>query len=287
MLESSSLLPAHEEAVFWQTTAFGSTFDLLHARYITHTFAKHTHDGFVIAEVEAGAEGFSYRGEYVKADAGTVVILNPAEVHTGEAVIPEGWHYRVIYPGAELMAKVAAQINPRFQGMPFFKQAAYRDPVLWAMVRQTHLVLEHSDSPLERETHLLSLLTLVISRYADVPASPTRIPPAHSAIERARDYLHAHYAEPLSLDQVARLVHLSPYHFSHLFSAQIGVPPHVYLNQIRVRHARNLLCGGADLADTALATGFADQSHLNRNFKRIVGVTPGQFRRFFQQHPMS
>ena len=70
---------------------------------------------------------------------------------------------------------------------------------------------------------------------------------------------------------------ISPYHLARLFNSQMGIPPHAYLDSVRIRQARRLLTLGRPILEVALATGFADQSHFTRRFKRTVGVPPGDF----------
>lgn len=93
--------------------------------------------------------------------------------------------------------------------------------------------------------------------------------------------IHDNYASDLSLTAIAEAAHLSPFHLARLFKQALGVSPHQYLIQVRVNSARSLLAAGSgerSLAEVASAVGFADQSHLTRHFKRIMGVTPRQFR---------
>jgi AraC family transcriptional regulator len=84
----------------------------------------------------------------------------------------------------------------------------------------------------------------------------------------------------LKLEQMAAVVHLSPYHFARQFKASTGLPPHQYLTTRRVERAQKLLRanGKLGLAEVALRVGFSDQSQFSLHFKRIVGVTPRQFR---------
>jgi AraC family transcriptional regulator len=101
------------------------------------------------------------------------------------------------------------------------------------------------------------------------------------AVAHALQFIHAHYTRDLSLNEIAKAVSLSPFHIARLFKQSLGVSPHQYLIQLRVNSARSLLAAGSgerSLAEVASAVGFADQSHLTRHFKRIVGVTPRQFR---------
>ena len=101
------------------------------------------------------------------------------------------------------------------------------------------------------------------------------------AVAEALQFIHENYANDLSLNEIAKAVNLSPFHVARLFKQSLGVSPHQYLIQLRVNSARSLLSAGSgerSLAEVASAVGFADQSHLTRHFKRIVGVTPRQFR---------
>jgi AraC family transcriptional regulator len=94
------------------------------------------------------------------------------------------------------------------------------------------------------------------------------------------DYLMANLDGSPTLEQMAALVDLSPYHFARQFKAATGLPPHQFLIARRVEQAQQLLCGRGrlSLSDAAIRVGFSDQSQLSLHFKRIVGVTPGQFR---------
>ena len=101
------------------------------------------------------------------------------------------------------------------------------------------------------------------------------------AVAQALRFIHDNYANDLSLNEIAKAVNLSPFHVARLFKQSLGVSPHQYLIQLRVNSARSLLSAGSgerSLAEVASAVGFSDQSHLTRHFKRIVGVTPRQFR---------
>jgi AraC-like DNA-binding protein len=90
-------------------------------------------------------------------------------------------------------------------------------------------------------------------------------------------HIAAHLAEPLPLDDLAALAGLSVWRFATVFRERIGMAPHSYVNLQRVRHAQALLRAGATLASAASESGFCDQSHLSRRFKRLCGMTPGQY----------
>jgi AraC-like DNA-binding protein len=112
------------------------------------------------------------------------------------------------------------------------------------------------------------------------PRPPGRVPGIERAcIGRVVDYLRAHYAEAVVLDDLAALAGMSAFHFLRSFKKEIGLPPHAFLTQLRLQQARKLLAQGLGQAETAAAVGFYDQSALSRHFKKIYGVTPGQYAR--------
>ena len=94
------------------------------------------------------------------------------------------------------------------------------------------------------------------------------------------DHIHERLDAELSLDHLAAVAHMSPYHFARLFKNSTGLPPHQYVIARRVERAKELLRGRdpLPLAEVAAETGFSSQSHFTRHFKRIVGVTPQRFR---------
>lgn len=113
------------------------------------------------------------------------------------------------------------------------------------------------------------------NRSADEPKLPSRA----AAVRRARDLLESGFARSMRLAELAKECGLSPFQLVRAFRAAFGAPPHAYLMQVRVRHARTMLSRGDAISNVAFACGFVDQSHLTRVFKRHFGLTPGAYRR--------
>jgi|SRR5579859_246873 len=269
-------MSAHEHVKFWHDTTL-SNLELLHATYVTHTFAPHTHEGYVIGVVERGAERFKYRGSNHVAPAGSIVLINPGEVHTGSSAAEHGWTYRTLYPSTELLQRAASDIVGRQRDIPFFGEPVVHDPEIAAEILFAHRVLEEQTSALERESRLLWTLARLIVRYADDHPRARALTKEHLGIQRVRCYLDEQYAENVSLEQLAAIAHLSPFHLLRSFRNHMHLPPHAYQIQVRVIRAKELLQMGMSCVDTALAVGFADQSHFTKHFKRIVGVPPGLY----------
>jgi AraC-like DNA-binding protein len=98
-------------------------------------------------------------------------------------------------------------------------------------------------------------------------------------VQQARRAIEENYAEGISLSQLAEHVSLSPYYLLRVFRAEVGMPPHAYLESVRIRRAQQLLEAGRPLAQVAADTGFSSQSHFTRRFKQVIGVPPGQYAR--------
>jgi AraC-like DNA-binding protein len=265
----------------WSVLRHDSTLglDALDAAFTTHAFARHWHDYYVIGLVEEGTQRFWCRRDTFFTPRGGLILLNPGEAHTGEAAQDAaGFRYRALYPTPAHLAPLMAELG-RPGELPSFPAVRIDDAELAATVRQFHTALvEPARSALERETRYLALLAALVTRYG---AERLHLPQAGNepqVVAQAQAYLHAHAVEPVSLAALARAVGMSPFHLVRVFHRAVGVPPHVYLESVRVRHAQELIASGTPLAEVAYAVGYSSQSHFTTRFRRIIGVTPGRYR---------
>jgi AraC-like DNA-binding protein len=255
---------------------------LFRAEHFQQRFARHTHDEYALGVITSGVLGFAYRGAHHLAGHGEINLVVPGEVHTGQPEHGDHWSYRMFYLQPALVADIAVQ-SGRARGEPFFPAGVIRDESLAATVIKLHQDLDGRQiEGLEAESRLLALLTTWLARHGEKQRVSRSGTHAHD-VARVRELLDDCGSEKPTLAALARLVNLSPYQLLRAFMRQYGLPPHAWLIQRRVRDARRLLHRGLSLVDAAAAAGFADQSHLNRHFKRIVGFTPGRYRNFVQE----
>jgi AraC-like DNA-binding protein len=264
-----------ERAKFW-TAPDLQGLQLLSATFVTHSFPRHLHDTYVLAVPERGAEKFDCRGASWVSPAGSIVTINPGEVHNGHAANEEPWVYRGIYPESSLLQEVA-QCCGRAQALPYFPSPIVFDDDLAQAFSRLHRTLETSHETLERQTAFTMALCQLITRHA-ANSSPIRSVGAETRfVKIVRDYITSHYKNNISLKELADVVGLNPFYLLRSFRKEMGLPPHEFLTHVRIAHAMKLLSRGLPIVDVALETGFVDQSHLSNRFKRIVGVTPKQF----------
>jgi AraC-like DNA-binding protein len=250
---------------------------LLHARYIHYAYPRHSHDYYVISLIERGRQSFTHQREKYTTPAGGLILINPGVVHTGEPVDAQGFELRSLYPTADHMKMAAAELTGRDQALPFFANIRVDDPWVSKSILSLHKSLLEDSTALESESQFIWLLTQLIKRYADTPATEQKLGNENQAILKARRYIEDHFSQNVSLDTLSRHVALSPYYLLRVFCAEVGMSPHAYLESVRIRHAQRLIRTGKPLAEVAIEVGFSNQSHMTRSFRKIIGVTPGQY----------
>ena len=232
------------------------------------SFARHTHETYGIGVIERGAQKSASGRGLVEAGAGNTITVNPGEVHDGAPIGegPRAWRMLYLQPG--LVAAAAADI---FEGRPReeFYAPVLEDARIARLVSASLAALLAGDgAPLAGEERLLLLLAAVLRERA-----PQR--EAVAAITRACERIDTDPAATVTLQDLADDCGIGRFRLLRDFSHATGLTPHAYLLQRRTDLARRLIVAGMPLAEAAIAAGFADQSHMTRNFTRRYGYTPG------------
>jgi len=296
-------VPLRDQAQVWSPPETpGLT--LMRASFRTQVFARHSHEGFGVGVIEQGALGFSYRGAGLVAGSGAINTVNPDEAHTGRAAAPDGWTYRMFYFSADFLQGLAEDVAGRRVPLPFFTSGVIHDPGLAGLLLRAHALHDKSagdpageaaggtvsagpDTRLARESLLLRAFAQLLGRHTYERLPLPKAGQEHDAVARVKEHLRSSFDTDASLPglclaDLARIACLSPYHFIRVFSRHTGLTPHAWLMQLRARKARELLRQGAPIAAAAAQAGFADQSHLTKTFKLLLGYTPGHFRNSVQ-----
>ncbi|WP_334187958.1 AraC family transcriptional regulator [Noviherbaspirillum sp.] len=270
------------EFVTFKSTPHLPGVELYSARLVDHAFAPHVHDGYSIGAIEAGVERFRYRGTEHVAPAGTLVLLNPDELHTGQAEVDAGWTYQMLYIEPQALRELTGS-------EAFFPQAAVHDPQLAKAYRALFRRMWDAQDDLAFISDFTRLVDTMVIRYgkhasALQPASPHR---GHrmASMQRVLDCIEAHLDQPLGIETLAAEAGLSVFHFVRTFSTLFHATPHQYVQARRAARAKSLLAQRTTPSDTAAAVGLTDQSHLNRWFKRTYGVTPAQYQQQIGTRP--
>jgi AraC family transcriptional regulator len=220
---------------------------------------------------------------HVPPPAGAIIVV-PAGTR-GRVRWSGGFDWLHIYLEPELVARVAAEafdLDPARLTVPPLDSLDL--PQLRGAIGAVgaELTAGGVGGPLAAES-LANVVAVHLIRHILTPRPPARgrdgtLP--RGRLRAVAEYIEEHLDTGPSLGQLAAVAHLSAYHFARQFKAATGLPPHQYVIARRIERARQLLQAGSglSLAEVAARAGFSDQSQFSQHFKRIVGVTPGQFR---------
>ena len=268
---------------YWRSAT--EPLEAMHARFHGNVYHRHSHDTYSFGVTESGAQSFTCRHAAHTSAAGMVMAFNPDDPHDGHAASDRGFSYRMIHIGPALVTGVLSDITGRPAGRPLFARPVVRDPGLAQALRRLHIALTGQASPLERGERLTAAIAAAARVAAGCPPGLAKPGPGPrgAGVDRTaglvRDFLDAHYAAPVTGDELAAAAGRSRYAAYRAFRAAWGLAPSEYQRLLRLRAARQYLASGMPPADAAIAAGFADQAHLTRWFRRCYGITPAEFRR--------
>lgn len=251
--------------------------EAMRAHFVRHVYDRHSHDAYSFGVTEQGVQAFRCRGGTRASAAGMIMAFNPDDPHDGHAAARDGFTYVMLHLGTDLVADILADAQGRRAGLPLFTEPVVDDGPLAGRLRRLNTLLLDGATRLEAQELVMRAVLAMVERHATQPVAPT--PGGSDATSRVRDLLHDWFADDLSADDLAGAVGLSRFQLYRQFRERYGVPPSAYLRQVRLREARRRLAAGTAIAEVAFATGFADQSHLTRWFRRTYGITP----RVYQQ----
>jgi AraC-like DNA-binding protein len=255
--------------------------EIVHAHYVQHRFARHAHEHLVIALVEQGIQQYTYMGSVHRTPPGRIFFVDSGEPHTGEPADEDGYLYRTLCLTPEVFRRLAVEVGHPNR-VPHLKGAVVEDRELLARLIKLHRAVATAAPTMDRESFLLAVVAHLARTHVERRLHRVPVGGEESVVRKVREYIEAHYADDVSLAQLASLNSRSSFHLARAFSKALGLPPHAYLESIRVQRARELLKSGTSVVDAALSTGYADQAHFTHRFRRHTGMTPGQYRSAFQ-----
>lgn len=254
---------------FWLVHAPGEV-DRVEACFVGAAYSPHRHDRYAIGITLAGVQQFDYRGATRNSRRGEIVVLHPDEPHDGRAGDERAFRYRTAYLAPADLQQVLGG-----RPLPFVDGGVSTDP---GLRRAVMVLLGDFERPLaglecQDALHDLAVALEASSGVSRAPAIANR-----EAAFCARDFIEAHLDSHFSLADLERATGHDRWQLSRDFRAMFGTSPYRYLTLRRLDRARGRMLAGLSLAETALAGGFADQSHFSRMFKRTFGLTPNLWR---------
>lgn len=254
--------------------------ELLRARFVDFSYDVHTHDTACFALLTRGAIRIRMRGAEFIARAGDLYAIDADQPHAGWPVDSNGWQQRTLYVDLNYLRSLVRDEDV-VRGISV-AGPLIRDQTLAELFYEMHNCsqLQRSDaaSALYCEEVYLKFAARLLDRHVRDADAPAIVGKESRAIRLAQEYLDQHLGQQVHLQDIAVVAGLPAFRLFRAFELATGMTPHAYQRQARVRVAKSLIRLNHSLADVSAATGFSDQAHLTRWFRRIMGVTPGAYR---------
>ncbi len=252
---------------------------LLEARMTHFSYPRHAHEEYSFAVTMSGDQKFFSRGQYHTSRPGNVILFNPEDIHDGCAGEGGGLHYLMLYLSPDCLRPFLQSAG--WQGNSDFR---LRDLVSenaglqQALLRLAARIKDEQASEFEQE-ECLYMLAACLAQFEGVEGLHRTRTAENRMLAKAKDYIHAHIRDEISLDDLGRELNMSKFHFLRLFREQTGITPYQYVLSRRVEQARKALHHGEAVSGIACDYGFFDLSHFNRRFKAVFGVTPAAYQK--------
>ncbi|KJZ67044.1 AraC family transcriptional regulator [Pseudomonas fluorescens] len=262
---------------FWRDDAlpFIEARSIADGREVCYT--RHSHEHFSIGAITAGSSTYLHEQSEFQVSAGTVVLMNPGDVHACNPIDDQPWSYLMLYVETPWLTDLQHQLGFS-QDLAFrrFSITHTHDSELFAGLKGLYDVLvDAQQDVLRKQSAAVEFFTDVQQRLNPID-QPLREP--NFKLERAADYIRDHCTHLLKLEDICEAAQLSPSYLIRAFKQHYGMTPHAFLVNRRIQFARDQLRSGKLIADVALEAGFADQAHFQRAFKQHLAATPGQYR---------
>ncbi|MEI9810977.1 MAG: AraC family transcriptional regulator [Bacteroidota bacterium] len=239
-----------------------------------HSFPRHFHDHYVIELVVKGADSFYCDGKSYTAYNNQLVLINPGEVHTGSTIADTSLRYFSLYPDKKALQQVAGALDITVSPDLNFHQCLHEPSSLTHKLTALFHSLHTNDDTLQQQEIFFDCMQALLQQAGKTTTEPDR---TDTRIKLLTDFIHSHFKEEISLQQMAGLVNLNPFHLVRLFKKTIGVSPYDYLLILRTEYAKQLLRKDYKVQDAAQQAGFYDTSHFNRSLRKIAGTSPRSF----------
>jgi AraC-like DNA-binding protein len=238
-------------------------------------YAPHAHDTFSIGAILEGRCTYTNRDARTEIGAGTVVLMNPGDVHACNPIRGEPWAYRMLYWDQAWIAEVQRATGSRDEGFRPLAATSLRNARLYRELNGFYdALVDPQLAPSRKREAAFRFMTLALRTVGATKADSSR---RNAAVAHAADFIRANCTRDLRLKEICAATDLSPSYLTRAFKAQYGMSPHAYLVNCRIEFSRQQLRRGVPLAEVALAAGFCDQAHLQRSFKKFVAATPGEY----------
>ncbi|NWK79235.1 AraC family transcriptional regulator [Aquitalea sp. LB_tupeE] len=239
-------------------------------------YARHSHEHFSIGAITGGVSHYLSLQDRYQVAHGSVVLMNPGEVHACNPIANQAWSYHMLYVDTAWLAQLQVELGlSANQDFHCFSPRLSEDARLFGQLQQLVATCRATDMALlGKQEAATSFFAQLHSRLQTVTPDSTA---QHKRLQRVAEFIDDQYVSDLRLEDICAASSLSASYLIRAFRQRYHMTPHEYLLDRRIRRGKTLLRSGQSIAQVAQTLGFADQAHFQRTFKRLVAATPGQY----------
>ncbi len=248
----------------------------IEAQFKGNGFSPHRHDTYAVGLTLRGVQTFSYRGSLRFSMPGQIIVLHPDELHDGAAGTETGLQYRMTYIPPE---KIHAALDGIMAGLPFVSVAILDDPTFRTCLVDFLEDLDQEIEPLKMDSFTCALADC-LQRHGDAKGGRKASGLLDWArLDRCREFLRTHAGDQVHSRELEDIAGMDRFALARQFRIAFGTSPHRYQVMRRLEMVKVLISRGESLAGAAIGSGFSDQSHMARHFKKAFGMTPGHWQK--------
>jgi len=249
---------------------FENKINIVIGKEIINSFPKHIHDSYCINTVTKGKLAFKFKDNTQIVKTNELLIINPNISHSVKILDYEYASYNVICIKKKSFNDF---LNlDKNQKLIFISKTIKDKKTVYHLKKIFDSLLNNNTDNIKY--NIMKFIDTIYNRYS-LKNKNTEIKTKKTL--KALTYIDNNYKTIFSLNQIADNDNLSPYHFTRIFTSEIGIPPYNYLINKKIKESLKLLINEQSIIDTALELGFYDQSHFTRFFKKHIGVSPGDY----------
>jgi len=234
---------------------------------ISNSFPGHSHDNYIIGTVTYGLRKMIINNETLIFTKGNIFIVNPYEPHSCCSIKKKHSYIAMVVDRTficSLFTSVISEIN--------FQNIISSDASLSQMIEKLAV-----PDTFEIECLFYSIIERILSNYTTKEIHKKKLGNIKFSVNEARKYIDENFTGRITLEKISKLTGASLYYINRVFAMELGMSPYNYLLHKRIEKSKYLLLKGISIVKTAFESGFTDQSHFTKFFKKIIGVTPRQF----------
>ncbi|WP_108866233.1 AraC family transcriptional regulator [Aquimarina aquimarini] len=252
--------------------------ELLMGTFTTHNFKPHFHESYTVILIDKGIGDYSNSNSNLVLSSGSILVFNPYEVHTGKAVGTSPWSFLTMYIPVEIMKKALVNIDFKDNKPPYFSQNIIENKILYDIAKFAFYSLLDKNKDSYNHDNLIKFLELLVKEYGTVyEKNITAMPYKYKVANEIRKHIHKNYLNDVSLEYLSSITGLKRDGVIKTFKQYYDLPPRQYILNLRIEKAKKLLLKKISSTEVAHETGFFDQSHFIKNFKKVIGVTPKKY----------